>query len=191
MLKNIKTPKEAYFYAKKIKERTPELESLIVRPYNLSLRKFVSKKEDHCNTMFMYAIAYERNILKRSAKIVKDEYRKSLEKQLMKHFQPYSLCCYASLIGTRLPDELHSRMTMESFASEDVWIKGYFEQFGNPTPEKFEGAALSKPKEIFNYLLDHPDATTEQIILDLWKRGIKVTKSLITRTKNDLLKTRT
>jgi hypothetical protein len=187
----MKTPKEAYFHAKKIKERTPELESLIVRPYNRSLRKFVSKKEEHCETMFMYAIAYERNILKRSPKIVKEEYRKSLEKQLMKHFQPYSLYCYASLIGARLSDELHSRMIMESFASEDMWIKEYFEQFGNPTPEKFEGAALSKPKEIFNYLLDHPYATTEQVILDLWKRGIKVTKSLVARTKNDLLKTRT
>lgn len=75
---------------------------------------------------------------------------------------------------------------MESFVSDDTWIKQYLKKFGTVLPKKPKNGILSKNDEIFNHLLENPSAGNEDVIGVLWKRGIKVTKGMVTRVRNKM-----
>jgi hypothetical protein len=180
-------PKEIYLHAKKLKIRYEQGENVLVRPYNFKLRRFVTtKQKQHHKDMFVWGIAYLRNILNRSPKIIKEQYQKKLEKQLIKYFHPESILNYARAIGQRLPEELHNRALLEAMGG-DFWLLEYLKEYGGQSaPKKWNGAVLSKPKEIYNCLVDNPNATNEQIIKELWKKGIKVNKATVTKIKNKI-----
>jgi hypothetical protein len=183
--KTSKSPRSLYFEAKRKNERSPE-ETLIAKPYNYKLKKFVSRREEYEASMFLFGMAYLRNVLKRFPEIHKKQYREILEKQLLKHFDSFSVYDYACFLDSKLPPELHQRMVLESFTSSDTWIKAYLENLSARNPRKGRNGILSKTDEIYNYLLDNPTVEPTQIIKDLWKKGIKVTKSMITKIKKQM-----
>lgn len=189
-LHRFSNPKELYSYAKNVlKTRCEEAEHKIVRPYNYNLKKFVTKPEEYHTYMFTYAIAYLRNVLiNRSAKIVVDQYKEKLEKQLIKFFDPYSVLNYATVFCERLSDELHNRLMMECMMDDDEYdiFANYMARCVNK-PKKFTGSLLTKNQIVRNLLIDDPNITFEKVTSELKKIGIIISftqaKSLITVEK--------
>lgn len=185
-------PKQLYLYAKNVlKTRYEEAEHKIVRPYNYKLKKFVSKPEEYDQNMFMYAIAYLRNILvDKSPKIVIDQYREKLEKQLNKFFDPYSALSYATVFRERLPDELHNRLMVECMMIDDEYdiFANYMAKcVEKQIPKKHTGPFLTKNQIVHNLLIDDPNLDFTKAINELKKIGILVSskeaKRLIFVTK--------
>lgn len=180
------TPKEAYDKAKKLRQRCPELESLLVRPYNRQLKKFVSRESERTPQMFMIAFAYYRKFVKNSPDMVRKEFEADLEKNLLKHFLPYPCFIYANTTGRKLPESLHSRIILESFTSNNIWIREYVENYGEEKQEKFSGVFLSKPQEAHNCILDNPGASDEDVAKILRKKGIEITISTIVKARKKI-----
>ncbi len=172
------SPRELYFYATKVlKSRYEEAENVIVKPYNYTLKKFVSKEEEKNSRMFFYAIAYLRNILlKRSPTIIIDQYKEKLEKQLIKFFDISSVLDYASACNKKLPEKLHNRIIMESMNdTQDNWkIESYVSKY--MIKQKHTGPYLSRNQIVYNLLVDNPNLSFEETIAALRKVGILVSK---------------
>lgn len=105
------------------KNKTPELESLIAKPYNKSLRKFVEKESEHRPSMFAHSLSYLR-------KTESKGFRKKLQRQMLRHFHPYSFHMFSCITRKKLPPKMHNRMILESFKTDDMWIREYFETYG-------------------------------------------------------------
>ena len=179
----MKSPKEIYLHARKLQTRFEEGEKILVRPYNNKLKKFVKNPSEYDEDMFMWGIAYLRNILKRSPKVIIEQYEENLEKQLFKFFESWSIYNYSRAIKRKLPEELHNRALLEAIGG-DRWLRKYLDEYGGtPKAKRYSGGHLSKPREIHNYLVDHPLASTEEIIKELWKKGIIIKKNMVTKIK--------
>jgi hypothetical protein len=190
-LHRFRNPKELYLYAKNVlKTRYEEAEHKIVRPYNYKLKKFVSKPEEYSVNMFLYAIAYLRNILvDKSPKIIVDQYREKLEQQLKKFFDPHSVLNYATVFREKLPDEMHNRLMMECMMDNDEYdiFANYIARCVEKPKEKHKGSHLSRNQIVHNLLIDNPNLDFSKLLNELKKIGILVStteaKRLITVIK--------
>lgn len=185
----MKTPKEVYYYARKLKVRYEEGEKILIRPYSHILKKFVTNSKEYDSQMFMWGIAYLRNILKRSSKLIIDDYCEKLEKQLLKHFEAHNVFNYYSAIKKRLSEELHNRVVLEAAMTTDYaksyWLKEYLELSNEK--KIYSGSCLSKSQEAHNYLVKNPNASDQELIKDLRKRGIELNKVIIKKVRNKLI----
>ena len=183
-------PKIEYSYAKNIlKGRHESAEHIIVRPYNFKLKRFVTKPDHYDWNMFVWALAYLRNVLsKRCCSLVVEEFKQKLEKQLLKHFDSSIDYDYARFLKGKLPEKLHNRMLMEAIANNNWAVKQYFSKFvgGVVKPKKSKNRVLSKPQIIFNYLLKNPSSSDKEVINYCYKIGVIIKKPLVTKIRNQL-----
>jgi hypothetical protein len=124
--------------------------------------------------------------VKLSPEIVREEFKSELEKNLLKHFLPYTCFVYANLTGAKLSESLHNRMILESFTSDNPWIREYVENYGEEKQVKFSGAFLSKPQEAHNCILDNPGASNEDVAKILRKKGVEIAIFTIVRARKKI-----
>lgn len=180
-------PKTAYFEAKKLCGRYVEGEGVLVRPYNFKLKKFVKDRSEYVDNMFIWGIAYLRNILLgRVYSGVVEDYKSKLEKQLIKHFNSNSVYNYGSTIGG-LSEVLHNMMIVGGM-NGDITAKYYLEN-SQKKPELYRGDYLTKPMMVHNILLTKGlEVDTEFVIKECYRMGVVVNKSLVSRVRNGLHK---